>query len=203
MTDFVTIEFERVGPYAKEPVRIEHKTQTYTILDGKITLRIRPEDEWSLSDKFAAYSLFPKGSEVLKEAKEYYGVSSGNEASPSEVQGSQTEVSSDANGTGDKSVSEEGTNGGGGDDKSGQANAEPADNQGSEGNGGEFVSPNPKLQEAILQLNPALDKHWTNSGKPAMSAVEEIYGSSDITRRNVNEALPGWDREKAKERAGE
>lgn len=56
-----------------------------------------------------------------------------------------------------------------------------------------------KLAMAIMSLDPANDEHWTGQGIPAMSAVEKAYGSTDITRNNVENELPGWTREKARE----
>ena len=68
----------------------------------------------------------------------------------------------------------------------------------SEGNGDEApVSGNTKLRDVIKNLDPNNDSHWTATGLPSMSAIEKGYGSTDITRRDVKEALPGWNREKA------
>lgn len=58
---------------------------------------------------------------------------------------------------------------------------------------------NEKLKNVILALDPDNDGHWTQAGKPAMTAVEEAYGSTDITRRDVTNAVPNWDRETARE----
>lgn len=55
-----------------------------------------------------------------------------------------------------------------------------------------------RLLAAIDALDPEQDEHWTTSGKPAMAAVEALYGSAGITRRNVEEARPGYDRDAAR-----
>ena len=72
---------------------------------------------------------------------------------------------------------------------------------------GQQAQPNPevntKLQKAVLGLDPADDTHWTKDGKPAMTAVEKLYGSAAITRADVEAVAPGWTREKAKAAAAQ
>ena len=64
------------------------------------------------------------------------------------------------------------------------------------------AEPNTSLREVLLAgligKNP---DHWTDAGKPKMSAVEEIYGSGDVTRADVEAAVPGLTQETALERA--
>jgi len=55
------------------------------------------------------------------------------------------------------------------------------------------------LQKAVLALDSKNNEHWTTGGKPAISAVEQAYGSTGITRKDINAVAPGWDRAKAKE----
>ena len=57
---------------------------------------------------------------------------------------------------------------------------------------------NTKLQKAVLGLDPTDDTHWTKDGKPAMTAVEKLYGSAGITRADVEAVAPGYTRDKAK-----
>ena len=52
------------------------------------------------------------------------------------------------------------------------------------------------LLAAINLLDPTNDDHWTQSGAPAIAAIEEIYGN-DTTRAEVNEVAPGYDRDAA------
>lgn len=50
---------------------------------------------------------------------------------------------------------------------------------------------------AILEkLDPGNDDHWTNAGLPAVGAVSELAGEN-VTRQQIGEAYPGFDREKA------
>lgn len=59
---------------------------------------------------------------------------------------------------------------------------------------------NPRLKGVIQDLDPDLDENWTKTGKPALAAVQKAYGA-DVTRQDINNAAPGWDREKAQEKA--
>ena len=52
------------------------------------------------------------------------------------------------------------------------------------------------LLAAINLLDPTNDDHWTQSGAPAIAAIEEIYGN-DTTRAEVNEVAPDYDRDAA------
>jgi len=57
------------------------------------------------------------------------------------------------------------------------------------------------IAEAISQLDPENDDHWTEAGLPAMAAVEDLVGTKDIKRADVGAAMPDWDRDKALEAA--
>ncbi len=57
---------------------------------------------------------------------------------------------------------------------------------------------NVKLQRAVLGLDPKDDAHWTKDGKPAITAVEKLYGSTGIVRADIEAAAPGYTRDKAK-----
>lgn len=56
-----------------------------------------------------------------------------------------------------------------------------------------------QLVKAVHALDPGNDEHWTGTGLPAMTAIEVAYGSTGVTRKDVNAAVPDWDREKAQE----
>lgn len=51
---------------------------------------------------------------------------------------------------------------------------------------------NDKLKRAIESLDPKDDSNWIASGKPALAAVEKVYGSSGVTRADVDAAAPGF-----------
>lgn len=56
---------------------------------------------------------------------------------------------------------------------------------------------NERLLAAIKELDPTDDNHWTQQGKPALSAIGSFYGSTDFTRADVDAAAPGYDRDAA------
>lgn len=57
---------------------------------------------------------------------------------------------------------------------------------------------NLKLQKALKKLDPTNDAHWLKDGKPALGAVEKLYGASDFGRGDVNLAAPGLTRKSLK-----
>jgi hypothetical protein len=60
------------------------------------------------------------------------------------------------------------------------------------------MSNNFQLEKIIHSLDPENDEHWTQGGMPRLSAIEEaLDGDTGITRADVNNAAPGYDREKA------
>lgn len=60
---------------------------------------------------------------------------------------------------------------------------------------------NTALAAAVSKLDPENDAHWTKAGLPALSAVEEAYGRAGVTRKDVEAAMPGWNRDAALEKA--
>lgn len=52
-------------------------------------------------------------------------------------------------------------------------------------------------------LDPDDDSHWNTNGKPAMEAVAIAAGSEAVTRKDVEAALPGWDRAAARKESVE
>lgn len=53
---------------------------------------------------------------------------------------------------------------------------------------------NRKLLKAVRSLDPKDDSHWTKDGKPAIKAVETMYGAADVTRTDVEAVAPGYTR---------
>lgn len=54
---------------------------------------------------------------------------------------------------------------------------------------------NTKILEALQQLDPTDDGHWTNQGLPRMDVVEAIVGDKGIKRGDITNAAPGFTRE--------
>jgi len=59
------------------------------------------------------------------------------------------------------------------------------------------------IKEALAQLDPMVDEHWTADGLPRMDVVEGLVGTKEITRQDVTEADPEFCREEALNRAAE
>ncbi|MCK5612907.1 hypothetical protein KAR91_64130 [Candidatus Pacearchaeota archaeon] len=55
----------------------------------------------------------------------------------------------------------------------------------------------PTILEALSQLDPQNDDHWTANGSPRMDAIEELIGDSSVTRADVTNAAPEFSREVA------
>lgn len=53
-----------------------------------------------------------------------------------------------------------------------------------------------RLKKALGLLDPAINEHWTMAGQPAIAAVEQFYGSGNVTRADIEAIAPGWRRPK-------
>jgi hypothetical protein len=56
-----------------------------------------------------------------------------------------------------------------------------------------------EVLEAVKQLDPNEDSHWTTTGKPMLKVVEDVFGRAGVTRQDVESAAPGYNRDKALE----
>lgn len=75
---------------------------------------------------------------------------------------------------------------GSGDTEAGEAGPEDATGDGAR-----------SIAEAVKSLDPNDDALWTNGGLPKVEAVAETLGRTDVTRKSLEAALPGWTRDKA------
>lgn len=53
------------------------------------------------------------------------------------------------------------------------------------------------VKAAVEKLDPSNDEHWTGTGLPRLSAVEDALGRAGVTRSAVEAAMPGYTREAA------
>lgn len=51
------------------------------------------------------------------------------------------------------------------------------------------------IQEALTQLDPANDAHWTTDGLPLVDVVRGLTNNPDVTRKDITEASPGFCRD--------
>lgn len=180
----VQTTFVLTGPLAGQTINLG--SLPYRFAEGRTTL-IAPVEEMPLHAQFLErnWQAYPEGHEALKETNH-----------------GQRDIQQNTSGTqGDLQPNGEGA-APGGDSDAGQGDAGPAtgNEAGELAPEGDGQAPqlNEKLQKAVLGLDPADDTHWTKDGKPAMTAVEKLYGSAGITRADVEAVAPGHTRDKAK-----
>lgn len=51
-----------------------------------------------------------------------------------------------------------------------------------------------KIRGALTQLDPTNDAHWTDDGLPRESVVRDLAADKNITRKEIQEAFPGFQR---------
>jgi len=214
------LELELVGPRAGQTVRLNG----HQFVNGVCTLQGTPDSlHGALRYLGRSYNAFPRGSTELQEAKRRYeealygdrregtpdaehrpadehqdhpGASRGP-AETGESVSVKPDVGTEAGDAGllsgrdghqDTGLSvESGTRGGG------SASAQES---------------RPDLSEtaigrALLTLDPDDDAHWTAGGRPKLSVIENLSGNAGVTRGDVNEASPGFDREAARKLRGQ
>ena len=49
-----------------------------------------------------------------------------------------------------------------------------------------------RVREALSKLDHNNDEHWAKDGKPRMDAVQDFYGSADVSRAAVDALAPGF-----------
>ena len=64
---------------------------------------------------------------------------------------------------------------------------------------------NEAVKAAILKLDPDVDSHWVmtgaRKGRPKLNSVEEAYGKTGLDLKDLENAIPGWTRDAARESA--
>lgn len=54
-----------------------------------------------------------------------------------------------------------------------------------------------RILEILNGLDPALEAHWNKDGSPSMDIIERTYGSSDVSRADVDRVAPNFNRKTA------
>lgn len=197
MSSLIQATFVLVGPLAGKTIKLG--SLPYPFQSGKCLITATPQD-MALHARLLErnWQAYPEGHPALKEVPD--GQRDLQEGSQPD---GQQPVHSDVqpNGGGTEAGDAAPVSGGGVEAEAGQAGGVP------DGDGQPAVLTDPvkeptvelntKLQKAVLGLDPADDTHWTKDGKPAMTAVEKLYGSAGITRADVEAVAPGHTRDKA------
>lgn len=183
MSDIVSVTLTLVGPYAGKTMRLNG----YGFSNGRIQITGSVDQVKGACDYLRkCYGAYVEGSTQLKQAQEQY---------QKLLEGQDNELQSDVQ-TGGQEIVEENTE----NEEFDEGEKEGSEVHTEEDGSGENGTPvNEKLKQAVLSLNVNNDEHWTRSGKPVMEAIQAVYGSADVTRKDVEEVLPGYTREKAKE----
>lgn len=184
-----------VGAYAGQTVALKAGGTTFEFEDGKIEVSGPDTDVENLS-KFLRnnYQAYPEGSKELEEAQAAIeeamahedAVDEGSAGADSEHPGGSDDPDGGA-GEGTDTGTEAAD--GGGDVQAGEGS------EGLQAPAGDGQSP---IAEALNKLDPEDDEAWTADGKPKMSAVEAALGRTDVTRAQVDAAVPGFNREVAR-----
>jgi len=184
MSSVIQTTFVLTGALAGKNINLG--SQGYPFREGKLTINATPE-ETALHARFLQrnWQAYPKGHPKLEEV-----IQDGQrDIPPDHQQDEQPPVQGGSESEG------EGTEAGVAQDE-GTATTEPeTGDAGTVSNGdGQPEELNAKLLKAVQSLDPKDDSHWTKDGKPAMTAVEKLYGAADVTRADVEAVAPGFTR---------
>jgi hypothetical protein len=175
-------------------------------VNGSYTIEESPENLNHLQRYLSYYRAYAEGSAEYEEAK---ADGDRNKTDESSGSGDPERVSSDddsaregatdlSDALGDEFNSAPDGNSGLGSGWDGHENSGLSERPEPGNNGSAFANQvDTNLVRAIEALDAAEDSHWTKAGLPAIVAVEQAYGSTDVTRALIEAAKPGWTREQA------
>lgn len=169
-------------------------TNKYQFFKGKLTLNGPINDLDGIGLYVArCYQAYPEGSLALEEA--LYGKRSDDESTDPGGQSTiQSEVRSLRRGTPPVQQVHGSTNG-----PSGENPATNLSHGAGQSDSGLPTRPIAEIEgrlfDAVVSLDPDNIEHWTTKGYPRVDAVEAAFGSSGITRSNVEAVAPGITRE--------
>ena len=183
----------------------------HRFVEGRCMVRAPAEQvSYSVAYMARSYNAHPLGSLELKAAQEAIG------------HGGSTEANGVTNGQSDAVRSDGGSDGGeladttltiAGEPSDGPAQSAGKSNAGGDGVSDSWVPPSPaveavdppspeadaRIRGIVMALAPEIDDHWTDAGLPKVSAVQEGYGRADVTRKMIEAAAPGWNRDQARD----
>lgn len=177
------------GPYVGKTAIINgHK-----FVDGVLTLQGSAKDYEMLVRYFETFGAYPEGHPKLKGASDGShnhqagagskdGGTHSNQSSPAQEPAGTGHAGASASGQGSVST-------GNGASSGSVATQQPTD---------EKVK---KIEKALRNLNPDVPEHWTDAGLPRISTIAEATSLAEINRKDVENALPGWNRDVARTEA--
>lgn len=186
----------------------------HSFVDGVHTIIGRDEQLEPFIRVMSSYGAYPEGSKAHNDAiaayEELVVKSNGNShVDKKKKQGERTKVPSNLQPDGEKTTKKKEFESTIHTEPESGTEEKPSDGIGHE-NAGDVQDQTPeystntavvnnKLLKAIYSLDPENDDHWVKAGKhvgkPKVSAIEEAYGDAGITRSDVEEVAPQFDRE--------
>lgn len=184
------------GHYAGKTVTLN----TYTFINGELELGKDISKLDGLVKYFASYNAFLAGSSELEAAQERDRQMKESNHGASEILDGHTGQK-----PGGVQSNEPGTGAPGSDGTvAGDAGSNGVVSGGGGVPEGRVVTPldtsDPKMLmiiDALKVLDPTRDDHWTDAGLPLVAAVAELSKVADVTRADIEKAIPGWNREAA------
>lgn len=199
--DMTTVRYKLVGPNAGRTVVLGKQ---FGFVNGVMEVQVREDQVDKLKGLTRqlgrSYNAHPEGSKALAEAeKQWEQVKPKKGAKPApakeeknekgpKVQDREEETDGDDADGGSGDGSEDGSEGhetdsGDGDDS--------GDDEGSDD------TEEMTLEEGLRQLDPKNGAHWTSTGHANLKAIGDIMGRG-VTRGEIEEAIPGFNRKMAK-----
>lgn len=189
-----TLKLVMVGHYAGKTVTLNG----HTFVDGELTLTGDIAAYAGVVKYFSTYNAWPAGSPELEAAQFQYEESAGGDnGGGSNLDGLEDGKDSSAKHS-NESPASGAPNGAGHDAGEGDALREGGASSGDGSSSGRDSDPRTlQIVDALKSLDPSVDDHWTDGGLPRVAAIEEASGIVGITRKEIEAAYKGFDREKA------
>lgn len=192
----ITRKLVLVGAHAGKTVVLRAGSKEYRFERGEIELTGPSLDVDNLSRFLLRYyQAYPEGSSELKEAQSRIK-QEGNDV-PEIKKGKPSQSAEHAG----RSVDQKGRAGGRASELSAAAYGRTDAEAFSRDAGAEDALEDGQglIVRVLKKLDPGDESAWTADGKPKMAAVEALLGRTDVTRAQVDAALPGFDRDTARE----
>jgi type II secretory pathway pseudopilin PulG len=173
MSKSATQVYVLVGAFAGQSLAVNgHQFE-----EGKYTFRGNEEQVSVLTRIFSNYGAFPEGEQAEAEHQAYVAALQAQQEAAKQSPQQQPQAP----------ASEQ---------------AKAAETGSTTANDAKVVEPaKPTLGEAIAQLDPAEDMHWTSNNLPSTDALEAITGGK-VSRADVEAVASGYTRAKAKAARG-
>lgn len=184
------------GHYAGKTITLNG----YKFEDGELDVGSDLKKIDSLVKYFASYNAFLAGSPELAEAQERDRLNKESNHGASEILDGQGGPQPGAVSTNESGTGETGS-GGTSNPEANSAGRVSGGGGNSEGRVvSELATDDPKMLmiiDALKALDPTVDDNWTDAGLPRVDAVAEASKVADVTRTDIEKAIPGWTRQAA------